>query len=114
MSKKKNKKFKKNKSVKSTPQEINTTTFISSDPVVSEESISNGIDNKVTEPTSPKTDDPYSNNQYDHVKKDVKKILFIILILGVLFTGICLLGAKTNVLSSFGDWIYRVANIQTQ
>jgi len=115
MSKKKNKKFKKNRSAKVASQEVNTNTFVSSDPVISEEVISSKTNDKeIAESTSLKADDPYLNNQYDHVKKDVKKILFIIIILGVIFAGICLLGAKTNVLNSFGDWIYKVANIQTQ
>ena len=115
MSKKKNKKFKKNRSVKPAPQETNTNAFVSSDPVASEEAVSGKTnDEKITESASPKADDPYSNSQYDHVKKDVKKILFIIAILGIIFIGIYLIGVKTSILSSFGDWIYRVANIQTQ
>ncbi|MCL5410416.1 MAG: hypothetical protein M1324_01025 [Patescibacteria group bacterium] len=115
MSKKKNKKFKKNKPNKGFQKSETTNTFVSSDPVVSDESIINNQTSTQGDKSSPiEIDDPYSHNQYDHVKKDVRKIIALIGLIILVFSGIYILGLKTNILSSFGDWVYKIANIQTQ
>jgi hypothetical protein len=113
MSKKKNKRFKKNK-----PQKVflnekseSSNTLVSSDTTISDESIAN---DQTAQASTVKIDDPYTHNQYDHVKKDTKKILIIIGIISVIFLGIYFIGLKTEILNSFGDWIYKIANIQTQ
>lgn len=107
MSKKKNKKFKKIKPKLKPAIATNTGTFTSSDPVFPEKAVETPPANeKIIE-----SENAYKNPEYDHVKKDIKKILLIITILIVLFAGIYVLGEKTNSLKAIGDWIYRVANI---
>jgi hypothetical protein len=111
MSKKNKKKFKRNKFNQS-PTSASSV----------QESMSDASESDVTAPATeatiksekPMADDPYSNNEYDHVRKDVRKILFIISILALIFVAVWLIGTKTGVLTSFGDWIYKIANIQTQ
>ncbi|MEK7097471.1 MAG: hypothetical protein AAB906_01330 [Patescibacteria group bacterium] len=111
MSKKKTRKFKKNKpQLSSQPERMETTDFTSSDPVMAEDSIS-GKQISAEKTHSQNTDESYSHSK--HVKKDVRKIVFIIFLLSLIFIVIYFLGSKTNVLSSFGDWIYKIANIQT-
>jgi len=56
--------------------------------------------------------DAYKTDQYDHVKKDIKKILIIMVIIIVALIGIYILSMKTSILSSFGDWVYKILNIQ--
>lgn len=52
-------------------------------------------------------------NEYAYVKKDIKKILLIIFSLVVILIAIYIVGLKTTLLSSFGDWVYEILNIQT-
>ena len=52
-------------------------------------------------------------NEYAYVKKDIKKILLIILSLVVILIAVYIVDLKTTLLSSFGDWIYRILNITT-
>lgn len=112
MSKKKTKKFKKNKpQLSSQPEKMEITDFTSSDPVAPEDSISGKQTPATGKTHSQNTDESYSHSK--HVKKDVKKIVLIIFLLSLIFVGIYFLGSETNVLSSFGDWIYKIANIQT-
>lgn len=113
MSKKKFKKLKRNKSHQA-PRVESSQTFVSSDPVVSDEAISGRGVVELSDNDTTKADDPYANKEYSHVKKDIRKILAIIGVLAVIFIGIFFLGQKTNALNSFGDWIYKVTNIQTQ
>lgn len=110
---KKNKKFKRNKSRHGyvAPAHIETTAKAESPE--SEGGIDNAADQTV-EKAKKVEEDPYASGQYDHVRKDVKKILFIISILVLIFVAVWLVGAKTNLLTSIGDWIYKIANIQTQ
>jgi len=111
---KKNKKFKRNKSRNIlTPIQTTAANNIGLNDADIEISASGEASIKV-ETKKPEEVDPYTHNQYDHVKKDVRKILFIIAIIIIIFIGACILSAKTNVLASFGDWIYKIANIQAQ
>ena len=57
--------------------------------------------------------DVYKTDKYDHVKKDIKKILIIMAIIILALIGIYILSLKTTILSSFGDWVYKILNIQT-
>ena len=57
--------------------------------------------------------DAYKTDKYDHVKKDIKKILIIMAIIIVVLIGIYILSLKTTILTSFGDWVYRILNITT-
>jgi len=50
-------------------------------------------------------------NEYAHVKKDVKKILIIMLLIILLLVIIYIVSLKTALLSSLGDWVYKLLNI---
>lgn len=103
MSKQKNKKFKKAK-----------TKIVSS---ATEAIVSKNDQNlEVSIKSEVKTPDKYIDSaaEYAHVRKDVRIILYTILLLAVLIVGIYLLNTRTTYLTTFGDWIYKICNIQTQ
>ncbi len=52
--------------------------------------------------------------EYEHVRKDVRKILFVMLIIVILIITLYFIGSKTTFLTSIGDWFYKVLNIKTQ
>lgn len=52
-------------------------------------------------------------NEYAYVKGDIKKILLIFFSIIVFLIAIYIVDIKTTLLSSFGDWIYKILNIQT-
>lgn len=70
------------------------------------------IEDKVVaqEPKETGYDDP----AYRDEKKVVIKILLIILGLVIILIAAYYINLKTTVLSSFGDWVYKILNIQTQ
>lgn len=53
------------------------------------------------------------SEKYLYVKKDTKKLLAFIGLAAVFLVAFYLLDSKTSILNSFGDWIYRITNIQT-
>lgn len=57
--------------------------------------------------------DHYNTDKYDHVKKDVKKILVIMASIIILLLITYFVSLKTHYLNSLGDFIYRITNIQT-
>lgn len=63
-------------------------------------------------PTEDVKPDAYKTDKYDHVKKDIKKILVIMLIVILLLVVIYILSLRTSFLGTFGNWLYRVLNIQ--
>ncbi len=107
MSKKKNKKFKKSSTAsqpsismprESTPEKQPST-------LQAHTQISN---------TTLKNNDPYAisilNEKYLHVRKDVNKLLIVLLILAIVLMGIYFIGLKTNILTVVGDWLYKIGN----
>jgi len=56
--------------------------------------------------------DPYDVAEYAHVQKDVKKILIIMISIVVLLFIIYYVSTATSVLTTMGDWLYRVLNIK--
>jgi len=102
MSKQKNKKFKKAKvkvisnSIEAITSDVNQTL-------------------EVTATATVKTPDKYIDSaaEYAHVRKDVRIILFTILLLAILIVGFYFVSTKTTVFTTFGDWIYKIFNIQT-
>ncbi|MEI6498715.1 MAG: hypothetical protein WCO23_02005 [bacterium] len=62
------------------------------------------------------TPDKYIDSaaEYTHVRKDIRVILLTILLLAVLIVAVYFLGNKTSILTNFGDWIYKILNLQTQ
>lgn len=120
MSKKKNK-FKKKKSHKpsyTTFGNIAPTAPAMTEQTVSTESVASTAENTMSEEIEKKerlvpiyeaeADDP----RYKAMRKDVQKILITFACLGVILAGAYFLDSKTTVLDSFGNWIYRIANIQ--
>ena len=59
------------------------------------------------------SEDDAIEREYAYVRKDVRLILMTILLLVVLLVVAFFIGEKTTWLKSFGDWIYRITNIQT-
>lgn len=47
------------------------------------------------------------------IAKDVKMILFTLLGLAIILTTVKILQSKTGYIDSFGDWLYKITNIQT-
>ena len=54
-----------------------------------------------------------NDEKYIFVRRDVRKILLITFFSLVILTTAYFLNLKTTILSSFGDWIYNISNIQT-
>ena len=57
--------------------------------------------------------DPYQTEHYAYVRHDIKKILLIILAALILLTGAYFISTKTTIFTTFGDWMYKILNIQT-
>ena len=47
------------------------------------------------------------------ISKDVKLIIITLAVLAALLVGVKILQTKTDVINSFGDWLYKITNIQT-
>lgn len=73
------------------------------------------IERESRETVQAKTEAPdvYQTDEYAHVKKDIRKILIIMLIIVIVLIGIYLLSLKTSFLTNFGNWTYKLLNIQT-
>lgn len=116
MSKKKLKKFKKkhsqiNPTVDSTQVSLNTTssqiTELEEKEIISEIKEIKNRDNELH-------DDIYMTDKYEHVRKDVKKILLIMSSIIIVLIATYFLNQKTTYLTSLGNWIYKILNIQVQ
>lgn len=81
------------------------------------------LQNPITEPVAEQTisaptpaaadgSDAYHTDKYDHVKNDIKKILVIMLIIILVLIGVYILSLKTEILTTFGNWVYKILNIQ--
>jgi hypothetical protein len=53
------------------------------------------------------------HSQYSYVRRDVKKILLFILLMIILLVVAYFINTKTTIFQSFGNWIYKITNIQT-
>lgn len=111
MSKKKLKKFKKGGHTKHkgniAPNSTQSITQKRNELIDEVESL--GVEAEKEEETEP---DIYMSDKYDHVKKDIKKILIIMLSIFIILFGVYYLSLKTTYLASIGDWIYKILNIQ--
>lgn len=47
------------------------------------------------------------------ITKDVRMIIFTLLGLAIILTAVKILSLKTGYIDNFGNWLYKVANIQT-
>lgn len=107
MSKKKNKKFKK------TTVASHSTVSAVGENVSNMQTLSTEKNNQPVI-AAEKDNDPYAisilNKKYLHVRKDVKKLLITISILVICLIGAYILGAQTSVLSTIGDWLYKLGN----
>ncbi len=53
------------------------------------------------------------SHEYDHVRKDVIKILLLMLGIVILIVVLYFIGIESNYLTSIGDWFYKILNIKT-
>ncbi|MFA7244044.1 MAG: hypothetical protein WC080_02045 [Patescibacteria group bacterium] len=115
MGKKKNKKLKKKQHGNTAPQII---THPSTTPLAptTEIDVTPEIEEKVEkeEVKEEKKNDGYDDPAYKDEKKIVVKILLTILLMVVILIVAYYVNQKTTILSSFGDWVYKLLNIQTQ
>lgn len=106
MSKKKNRKFKKSHSSQPIPTPAISVKTISATERSTEPTVT-----PISVPTAIETNEiAILNEKYQYVRRDVKKLLLTILLLGVLFVGFYILGQKTSILTQFADWIHKVGN----
>lgn len=106
MSKKKSKKFKKIK--KQSP--VDQMKPAQSGPETSNSELIEEIKESKVEDHN----EAYLTKQYDHVRRDIKKVTLIMTLILLSVVGFYFLNDKTPYLTNLGDWIYKVANIQTQ
>lgn len=102
---KKNKKLKKKKQYNAPAQNSATVT----DPII--EKIKSDVINPAPEE---EIKGQYEDKEYLYIRKDIRKILTIMLVI-ILFTiGLYYLDQKTSYLYQAGDWLYKIFNITTQ
>lgn len=119
MSKKKNK-FKKKKTHKpsyTTFGNVREQESVVTAPVALSETVASPTDIASAEIAQPEKLVPIyeadaNDPRYKAMRKDVQKILITFACLGVILVGAYFLNSKTTVLDSFGNWIYKIANIQ--
>ena len=109
MSKKKNK-FKKNK--KHQPENI---TVERASIEISNPTGEPLTDSKpsILEPVLDEKEHHYKTDKYDHVKKDINKILIIMFLIVLALVGVYILSLQTTLFDVFGSWVYKVLNITT-
>jgi len=71
-------------------------------------SVTNASDSTKFEP-----DDFYQTNEYAHVRRDIKIVLALLAGIIILLFVIYYIGLKTTYLATFGNWLYKILNIQT-
>ena len=52
------------------------------------------------------------NEKYKFVRKDVRKLLFVLAILAVIFIAIYIVNVKVPFLNTIGNWLYKIGNFQ--
>jgi hypothetical protein len=111
MSKKKLKKFKKGGHVKQKGRVSSSSTNITEQ---KRENLIEEIESMENERIAEKETEPdiYMSDKYDHVKRDVKKILLIMFAILIVLFLTYYVSLKTTYLSSLGNWIYKILNIQ--
>ncbi|MEK9156240.1 MAG: hypothetical protein AAB360_02955 [Patescibacteria group bacterium] len=113
MSKKRNRKFKKAK----THQSVVAPAALSRTVESAGAEPDSGVGETRTE-VSPEIADPMTtldtSPQYLAIRREVKKVLFIIGILFLVLIASYFINDQTTTFSSVGNWLYRTANIQTQ
>ena len=110
MSKKKNK-FKKKKAHRLGAIAVSTQAVEIANPI--SESLEESFDHAPSPVIQEEKPDAYKTDKYAHVKVDIKKILIIMAIIILVLFGVYVLSLKTTILDSFGNWIYKILNIQT-
>ena len=109
---KKNKKFqkKKHKVAPLAPRHQETTLASTSSEVI--ESVIQDDPAELQE--EEKEPDFYETDKYAHVKKDIAKILIIMALIFVILFVAYYLSLRTSIFTSFGDWIYKITNINIE
>ena len=112
MSKKKNKKFKKTHSTDKVAAASLSEPTLPAEEVESDTEIEMPAEKNISVP--PATADPLTEvaPKYNYVKRDVFKLLALILIMLILAGGIYVMNQQYGFLSAVGDWIYKIANFQ--
>ncbi|MCX6808896.1 MAG: hypothetical protein NTW50_04535 [Candidatus Berkelbacteria bacterium] len=106
MGKKKCKKFKNQSKPVQQPTQIN--------PVAQTGTTTAASEMKPTENFTPKELDRMTelNQKYAYVRKDVRKLLFVLGTVVMLFVATYFLKAKTPLLTDLGNWVYKISNFQ--
>lgn len=112
MSKKKNKKFKKSGGAKTISSVQQAPVLTTNSDAKADNIESTPARDIITE--KEKDEIELLNEKYLPIRKDVKKLLIVLAILAVLFVAIYFVGQKTTILTTIGDWLYKISNIQTQ
>lgn len=107
MGKKKNK-FKKSHRIEAPVMRVKTT--VSTVDTKEDEILDEGISEKAVEAKPDHLTD--LNRQYKYVRKDVRKLLMTIGLLVVLFVAAYFVNQQTGLLTSIGNWIYKIGNFQ--
>jgi len=112
---KKNKKFKKHAHKHSTQYSVPSTQ--SAEKTLDQSSSTGNIETDTKVTTSTKTASEISpdetkilNERYTYVRRDVRKLMFVLSVLVILFVATYFLNTKTTVLDNFGDWIYKIGH----
>lgn len=119
---KKNKKFQRSKKNKSHPSQIseqqiriaeinNLETAAVIEPVTN---IGSELEPEENTKTDSLDETFYKTDKYNYVKKDITKIVIILLAIIIILIGTYYLSQETSVLSQFGDWVYKICHIQTE
>jgi len=117
MSKKKKKKLKKSRQSKnkmmsgSRPEALGKKS-INTPNIISEPEVVENVEGEQEEKNI--YEEIYKNQRYSYIKKDVAKVLVVLLILVVLLFAIYFLDKSYSFLKPVGDWLYKIMNIQTQ
>lgn len=108
---KKNKKLKKKKQHTLSPSEAVVVSVAneSNTPIIETEAVTQTAKNSPEDKSSPENKDEYS-----YVRKDIRKIIFIMLIIVLLVVVLYFSNQQTAWIPKVGDWIFKLLNIQTQ
>lgn len=117
MSKKKNKKFKKQRQSSHIQPVHRSESQPLADGTIREntttEDSSPQNEKKNIEAKEQSSEEQIAEHQYKYVKKDVKRVLIYVVLMILILAAVYVLSIKTSVFSSFGDWVYKLLNIQT-
>ncbi len=102
---KKNKKFKKKKQYSAPTQNLS---------VINDQALKETGSETISSAPKEENSQQFEDKEHPYIRTDIRKILFIMIII-ILFTiGLYFLDQKTSYLYQAGDWLYKIFNIKTQ